>query len=210
MCLTWAILLQVRIIIVIIIIHEFGSCPELLLLNSVSEIKWNIYSNPFIPDTLNSVRLLRGKTKFLIVFLCYYINVLIFRLSTDSHILFDMWERMQSGHSTNAASDDKFTIALKIVANLFPGHQHVFDWLVRHVPSNMISKDQSALWVRVAVTYVVNYGTLQDVLTLTNFVNANVNNSQVCHFCLFYTELWLFLYLLPILPSTYKVLCRKQ
>ena len=78
---------------------------------------------------------------------------------------------------------EKFALALRIVAKLFPGHQHVFDWLVElpTIPSDDDDKEMNQrLWVRVAVTYVVNFGTLlQEMLSLVRSAKMNLYNSEV-------------------------------
>ena len=74
----------------------------------------------------------------------------------------------------------QITLALNIVTHLFPGHPHVFDWLIKLSTIPLGDVIDRRLWVRVAVTYVVNYGTLEDeMMLLVQCAKINPYNSEV-------------------------------
>ena len=75
---------------------------------------------------------------------------------------------------------DRFSLAFNIITHLFPGHSQVFDWLVK-LPTIHLGDIDRGLWVRVAVTYVVNYGTLEkEMMSLVHCAKINPYNSEVC------------------------------
>lgn len=108
---------------------------------------------------------------------------------SESNVLFDLWERMETTATTNNSDNQngrkqrtkkQITLALNIVTHLFPGHRHVFDWLIKLSTIPLGDVIDRGLWVRVAVTYVVNYGTLEDeMMLLVQCAKINPYNSEV-------------------------------
>ena len=94
---------------------------------------------------------------------------------TDTNLSYETWDSMANN------TEEKFSLGLHIVNQLFPGHQKVFLWLLTQTPDKMIDKE---IWVRVCVTYVINHGSMRDLVSVVYSLSKNEHSLEVSEFSL--------------------------
>ena len=96
-----------------------------------------------------------------------FLIMIKFSLNLEINLSLEIWNHIED-------IEKKFTSALKIVNNLFPGYKKVFKWLLTcpNIPNTEV-------WIRVAVTNIINHGELSDLILVINSIDVNPCNNQV-------------------------------